>query len=193
MTIIIRGAFGRQAWSLHLRTSPYTDLDKITAVDAKGNAIIPRPLSSSIDSNVSSSNKSSGIGNHHAAARAANRLHAIKDVGDDDAGAGDSGTLKAVANANTNGGAFNDSTTATNGETSSTTSSNPKCELSIPSLRDVAEKCVGGGHLARFQKLKDEQIEFETSAMNRVNSENNNPKGKIILSLSIFLIRFFSI
>lgn len=82
--------------------------------------------------------------------------------------AGNDGTLKPTSGS-MNGGSNNGDN---NGK------SNPKCELSIPSLRDVADKCVGG-HLAKFQKLKDEQIEFETSAMSRICNENNNAKGKL--------------
>lgn len=143
VTILIRGAFGRQAWSLHLRTSPFSDLENIS-VDSKGNAI-PRALSCFDSSHLNKINQNNGSYSRHSMAKEA----------------GADGTLKAVNNLN-----------LTDGEGKS----KPKCEQSIPVLRDVADKCVGS-HLAKFQKLKDEQIDFELSAMNRIKSENNNSKG----------------
>lgn len=52
----------------------------------------------------------------------------------------------------------------------------PKCELSIPSLSDVASKCVGS-YLSKFQQLKEDQIDFELAAMNKVTTENDTIKG----------------
>lgn len=146
VTLIIRGAFGRQAWSLHLRTSPFSDLENIS-VDSKGNAI-PRSFSCMDTNNQNKANSNTyGSYSHHTT---------LRDAGSD-------GTLKAVTSSNG---------VDSNGEGKL----RPKCENSIPQLKDVAEKCVGS-HLSKFQKLKDDQIDFEMSAMNRVNNENNNPKG----------------
>ena len=147
VTILIRGAFGRQAWSLHLRTSPFSDLENIS-VDSKGN-VIPRALSCFDSSHLNKNQQNNG---------SYNRLNMAKEAGAD-------GTLKAVNNLNNQ----------TDGEGKS----KPKCEQSIPVLRDVAEKCVGS-HLAKFQKLKDDQIDFELSAMNRIKSENNSSKGLLL-------------
>ena len=92
-------------------------------------------------------------------------------------GGGDSSTLKPMSNL-TNTGDSNSNNGANNGEGKSvaTTTNRPKCELSIPSLSDVAENCVGA-QLGSFQKLKEDQIDFELSAINRVLGENETYKS----------------
>lgn len=56
----------------------------------------------------------------------------------------------------------------------------PKCELSIPSLNDVASRYVKS--LSKFQRIKEDQIEFEINATNRVMSENSNMSQSTKLS-----------
>lgn len=43
--------------------------------------------------------------------------------------------------------------------------------MSIPSLNDVASRCVK--NLSKFQKLKEEQIDFENNSIDRVMQENS--------------------
>lgn len=139
VTILTRGAFGRQAWSLHLRSSPLSSLENIVDVDVRGQAILPRLTQLRHNGH----NSTQATINQY-------QLHRARD---------DAATLKPLP--------------------SPTVPSNfgPKCEFSIPSLSDVATRCVGP-ELTRFQRLKDEQIDFEITAIGRVLNEYDAARGQ---------------
>jgi hypothetical protein len=136
ITILIRGPFGRQAWSLHLRNSPFSDLNPLREIKLNVNS------------------EPSGLKYYP------NRA-----------------TLKYEADSSGNKlDESNDSSRAV-----------PKCELSVPTLNDVAAKCVK--NLSKFQRLKEEQIEFESLATDRVANENLSRKpnpNEISLNMKIY-------
>jgi hypothetical protein len=66
-----------------------------------------------------------------------------------------------------------------------TSKSIPKCELSIPTLNDVAMKSVK--NLNQFQRLKEEQIEFENNSIDKALQDltNNFSSNQNEISLNI--------
>lgn len=118
VTVLLRGSFTCQAWSLHLRNSPFSQ--SLEAANIKINTH---------DSKLGTSARNS-IG----------KIDMNVSVKSDD---GYEISRHSV----------------------------PKCELSIPSLSDVAGKCVR--NLSKFQRLKEEQIEFETTAIDGASTENS--------------------
>jgi len=109
VTVLLRGPFTCQAWSLHLRNSPFSQSSdtaniKINTSELR-QANLPRNVAHKMDHMAGSKLDESELVRH------------------------------AV----------------------------PKCELSIPSLNDVASKCVKS--LSKFHRFKEEQIEFESKAV----------------------------
>ena len=129
ITILLRGPFGRQAWSLHLRNSPYSDLDPLKKINL---------------------NISPELGSHANAKYYPNRMTLKWEPSNSKENKPDENNLNGVENVPL------------------------KCELSVPVLNDVASKYFK--NLNKFQRLKEEQIEFEQTASERVLQENQTIK-----------------
>ena len=123
ITVLLRGSFGRQAWSFHLRNSPYSDLDPLKKINLNFNMDI-----------------------------GANTKYYTNRT-----------TLK-----------WEPSTKENKYDENSQKDTPLKCELSLPVLSDVASKYFK--NLNKFQRLKEEQIEFEQTASERVLQENQTLK-----------------
>lgn len=122
VTILLRGAFGRQAWSLHYRQSPFGKLENLTEIK--------------YNLNQDNSNKTG---------------------------------LKYSLNRNT---ILKESQQNLQDDYDQNRGLNvPRCELSIPTLGDVSQKYFK--NLPKFQKLKQDQIEFEAKAIEKIQKENS--------------------
>ncbi len=118
LTVLLRGPFTCQAWSLHLRNSSFAkiletqkELKQIKSSENFNNAVFKNPSST---------------------------LMGSKEVLNEAALDGSSTGNKSV----------------------------PRCEISIPSLSEVSAQWVK--NLSKFQSIKEEQIKFEMSAVERV-------------------------
>jgi hypothetical protein len=125
VTVLLRGPFGQQAYSLHLRPSPYSKLEQIKDIKFNMNPKGPHYFNSNrstlkaLDSNLTDLNNFS---------------------------------LKYENNNN-----YDDRA--------------PRCEsFSVPSLNQVAEKYCRS--LQKFQEFKYEQIDYETSSIDRAVKES---------------------
>jgi hypothetical protein len=147
-TVILRGPFGRQAWSLYLRNSPFNDLENMREIklgSERSGAVIATDLASANANTIKHSSVQS------------------KQLSSDE---------------NLDSLAFR---------------SLPKCELSIPTLNEVALRSVK--NLNKFQRLKEEQLEFETSASDRAlqdatNTLNRANYGEIALNVKYEFLHF---
>ncbi len=117
VTFLLRGPFTCQAWSLHLRNSPFsqgTETACIKINDTKSGVSFRNVVNKKQETNPINKTEDSYDMTRHAI---------------------------------------------------------PKCELSIPSLSDVAGKYMK--NLNKFQRLKEEQIEFETDAIEDAITDNS--------------------
>jgi len=132
LTILLRGPFTCQAWSLHLRNSPFSK-----KIEANREKELKFNNSSKNFQNLAHKNPSLALNSQDPFLN-----KKIEHQGSDQ-------QQKNV----------------------------PKCEMSIPSLSDVANSCVK--NLAKFQSIKEEQIKFEMAAVERAKTENKTPSSNI--------------
>ena len=131
LTLLLRGPFTCQAWSLHLRNSPLGKRSSEANKDIKTNSSAENLLNQS------------GLPQKVNLMKQENSMFRKLDV-----------PVEAVAKAV------------------------PKCEHSIPSLGDVALKCVK--NLSKFEQFKEEQIKFELAAVDRVAAENSRISTQLV-------------
>jgi hypothetical protein len=146
VTLLLRGAFGQQAWSLHLRPAPYTKLEQTREVKFT--------IGCNQQEKSSNGNNSSG--------------GTLKYYGNRD-------TLKAVDPNEMYNSSYSSSPSGNRG------AQQPKCERSVPSLDQVARKYCK--QLPKFQKLKDEQIDFENASVERAMKESGPSFAKLKANL----------
>ena len=169
LTILLRGPFGRQAWSLHLRNSPFNSKNSSdplhTASRNAGATSVPSTINAS-------------LGEQEACSQ--NKTASIKPIGSDSSMKSDDASLIAPLTPSTTA-----SIPSAVGANAAQAPSNlhpplansnvirPKCELNIPTLNEVASKCFSK-NLEVFHRIKQTQIEFETNAFGRILNENSS-------------------
>lgn len=178
VTVLLRGPFGQQAWSMHLRPSPFSKLEQRQEVkfnlqsnEATSNNhkyYSNRDTLKALDSNAMMMIDNDSMSHEHAGGDESECDQSLKNEREDDFD--ETQSEKSTTSPFKNRGVKNQPSNR-----------RPKCESSVPSLNKIARKYCK--QLPKFQKIKDEQIEFENGAVEKAIRESGPSFAKLKASL----------